>query len=196
MHKVLYVGLDPTRYIAANKADVLVVHCPIIQTKSNQVKLSDWSEITHVLFTSPSAVNYWHFPLEGKTIISIGLATSAALPVTSLIAPFATQEGVIALLETIDLTNAYLLWPKSSKSRPLLIEYLQKRQIRFRAIDLYETSVCSPEMLPNLADFEEIVFTSPSTVAAFVQIFGPLPSDKQLTAIGPITRKAISECCY
>jgi uroporphyrinogen-III synthase len=39
--------------------------------------------------------------------------------------------------------------------------------------------------------FDEIVFTSPSTVAAFKEIFGALPRGKKLVAIGPITEEAL-----
>jgi uroporphyrinogen-III synthase len=45
--------------------------------------------------------------------------------------------------------------------------------------------------VPNLAAFDEIVFTSPSTIEAFLAIFGALPRDKILTPVGPVTEAAL-----
>ena len=188
MHRILYLGLDPSRYKHSGE----LVHCPIIQVTPNPIdeEISRvWPLITHVLFTSPSAVKHWPLSLEGKTIISIGHATASMLLVPSIIAPFATQEGVIALLETLDLTNVYLLWPRSSKARPLLLEYLAERKTHI--FDLYETSLRRPEVWPDLTSFDEIVFTSPSTVQAFVRLFGSIPADKKITPIGPVTAKLL-----
>jgi len=167
----------PSRY----KHTGHLIHYPIIHTVPLPIDIHNWPEVTHVLFTSPNAVKHWTLPLHSKTLISIGPSTASLLP-PSLIAPFATQEGVIALLQT--LTIPYLLWPRSSQSRPLLTSYLTENNIRFQAVDLYKT--VSQYMGP-LPEYDEIVFTSPSTVRAFTQIFGPIPSGKKITAIGPIT---------
>jgi uroporphyrinogen-III synthase len=66
-----------------------------------------------------------------------------------------------------------------------------QRQIRFQACDLYDTvsqEICPK---PDLDQVDEIVFTSPSTVKAFVEIFGGLPRGKKCLAIGPITQQAL-----
>jgi uroporphyrinogen-III synthase len=54
-------------------------------------------------------------------------------------------------------------------------------------IDLYETVAQRVEPVPDLRLFDEIVFTSPSTVDAFFEIFGHIPSGKKIVAIGPVT---------
>jgi len=189
MHRILYLGLDPSRYKHSGE----LLHCPIIQITPNSLDEETkrvWPLITHVLFTSPSAVKYWPLPLIGKQIISIGAATASVLPVPSITAPFATQEGVIALLDTLDLSEAYLFWPRSSRSRAFLSEYLAGKKIH--VFDLYETTLRRPEVMPDLIRFDEIVFTSPSTVYAFLELFSFIPLDKKITSIGPVTAEVIN----
>lgn len=108
------------------------------------------------------------------------------------LAPTATQEGVIELLQCLDLSSAYLFWPRSALARPVIADYLTRRGVSFHALDLYDTRPQAPLPLPNLDDFDEIVFTSPSTVKAFLTIFGSLLGGaKTLTPTGPITKEAL-----
>lgn len=187
----LYLGLDPSRW----KTDLPILHYPVIRIEPKNVeKPPDFSEITHLLFTSRSAVTHWeHF--ENKKVLAIGEATGEKLTERSVpfsLAPFATQEGMIELLKTFDLQDAYLLWPRSAKARDVLELYLQSVKVRFQILDLYETHYQKIEPVPSLEGIEEIIFTSPSTVEGFVKIYGALPKDKKLTAIGPITDQALS----
>jgi uroporphyrinogen-III synthase len=176
-----------------------VHHYPVIRTVPikalDEAAKAAWAKATHVLFTSRSAVKHWSLlaSVEGKKGLTIGAATAALLEGSAKIAPVATQEGVIELLKTIDLQNGLLFWPRSAQARPVLAEYLTKANIPFYALDLYETKWQKPEPVPNLDDFDEIVFTSPTTVNAFLKIFGPLPKDKILTAIGPVTEILITK---
>ena len=56
---------------------------------------------------------------------------------------------------------------------------------------LYDTISQVIQPKPNLDHVDEIVFTSPSTVKAFIEIFGVLPRGKKCLAIGPITEQAL-----
>jgi uroporphyrinogen-III synthase len=152
--------------------------------------LALWPKFTHIIFTSQTAVCYWPGPWN-KQLIAIGPSTAAALQAKGwepLIAPEATQEGVIALLESID---GYFFLPRSRLARSALTDYLQARKTPFFAFDLYDTVFQKLEPVPDLAEFDEIVFTSPSTVEGFLRIYGALPRDKKLTPIGPITAKCL-----
>jgi uroporphyrinogen-III synthase len=102
-----------------------------------------------------------------------------------------TAEGVVELLEKHDFSGAYFLWPHSLLSRPLLSDYLASRKIPCDACVFYETHTRRPASLPDLSLYDEIVFTSPSTVDAFVALYGALPTDKLLTPIGPVTAKRL-----
>ena len=63
----------------------------------------------------------------------------------------------------------------------------------YKECALYDTVTYLPTPQLNLVEFDEIIFTSPSTVDAFVEIFRELPSDINLIAIGPITEDYLSE---
>jgi uroporphyrinogen-III synthase len=191
--RILYLGTDPSRFVHKGE----LVHYPVIRTVPLQYCDSKIEDCTHWLFTSPNAVRHWFQLVEGKPgrYLAVGPSTAVALSevgVNALVAPHASQEGMIALLDTLDLHNAFFGWPRSSRARPLLAEYLTKQRIRFMPIDLYETVTQALEPKPNLCDFDEIVFTSPSTVDAFLEIFGPIPREKKITPIGPITAKRLS----
>lgn len=106
-----------------------------------------------------------------------------------LIAPCATQEGVIELVSHL---QGHFFLPHSKLARPNLVEYFQANKIPFFALELYTTEFQCPEPIPNLEEFDEIVFTSPSTVEGFLRIYKTLPKSKKLTPIGPITQEALS----
>ena len=149
--------------------------------------LSLWPQFTHMIFTSQTAVHYWPGPWD-KPTIAIGQATAAALRArgcTPLIAPEATQEGIIALIAQLP---GYFFWPKSRLARSALTDYFQAR---IYALDLYDTLFQQLEPVPRLDDFDEILFTSPSTVEGFLRIYGELPQGKKLTPIGPVTGRRI-----
>jgi uroporphyrinogen-III synthase len=181
--RILYLGTDPSRY----RCNGTLIHYPIIQTVpiatlEPQV-ITLWPQITHVLLTSPFAARHWLrlSPPGKKTLLAIGEATASFCP-DSIIAPTATQEGMIELLK--DIKDAYFLWPKSAQARTVLSDYL--RPFRHHSFNLYST-VTKPVAPIDLSTIDEIVFTSPSTVRAFLEIFGSIPQDKVITPIGPIT---------
>lgn len=201
---ILYLGLDPSRFPRQKG----LIHYPVIRTEKILSKelskaLDLWPSFSHVIFTSQTAVCLWFEELRkrngweefNKIWIAIGNATAKKLEcygIVPLVAKDETQEGVVDLLETLNLENAFLGIPKSKKSRPMLTQYLREKKREFFAFDLYDTLTQKLEPIPSLENVEEIVFTSPSTVHAFLKIFGSMPKDKQLTAIGPITEKELN----
>lgn len=201
---VLYLGISPP----SSTNLIEYIHCPLIQTIPRdpnspdiQSACSAMDEYTHIIFTSKSAAD--HFcsicsdinRINTKEKIAIGSKTAAkmqnkGIPATQ-IAKTETAEGVIALLESISLEDAFIFWPHSSLSRSTLTDFFQSQSIRYRDVILYETVPRPPTLFPEMDRIEEIVFTSPSTVDAFLKIFGPLPQDKLLTPIGPITAQKL-----
>ncbi|HSX26625.1 MAG TPA: uroporphyrinogen-III synthase, partial [Chlamydiales bacterium] len=158
-----------------------------------QQALTLWPQFSHVIFTSQTSVHYWPLSLQNKIILAIGEATARAIQqrnATPLLAPAATQEGVIALLKTLHPT--FLFLPHSRRARPHLAHFLQQQNIHHFLLPLYDTHFQKPEPVPDLNAFDEIIFTSPSTVEGFLRIYGHLPKDKKLTPIGPITMEALS----
>jgi uroporphyrinogen-III synthase len=208
MKTTLYLGTDPTEF----ESEGHLIHYPVIKIVPRSLgapemkrAFDDLDEYTHLIFTSKNAVRIFfeHLTalqrsvaeLQSKCVIAIGQVTAAHLLAGGLaaaaVAPVETQEGVISLLNTMDLNNAYFFLPRSSISRPVLADFFHKRQLRYQACDLYDTTtqVLSPK--PNLEQVDEIIFTSPSTVKAFVEIFGGIPKDKSCVAIGPVTELAL-----
>lgn len=174
-------------------------HYPVIKTApylDPKLALPLWESFTHILFTSQSTIYYWPGPWD-KIPIAIGPATAAALKqkeLSPLIAPEATQEGLIELLKTIP--NGHFFYPHSRKARPLLASYMEANKIPFFSLELYDTVFQKLEPVPRLEEFDELVFTSPSTVEGFLQIYEHLPKDKKLTAIGPITQAALERAAF
>jgi uroporphyrinogen-III synthase len=135
--------------------------------------------------------------LHEKAIIAIGEVTAAHLAAgglaPTLVSREETQVGVVALLRDLNLVVAYVFLPRSSLSRPVLVRYFKERQLRCRACDLYDTVPQCLEPKPNLDQIDEIIFTSPSTVQAFLAIFGALPQKTKCVAIGPITENFLMQ---
>jgi uroporphyrinogen-III synthase len=143
-----------------------------------------------MICTSQTTVEYWPGPWD-KEVIAIGEATASLLKkkgLKPLIAPFATQEGVIELISQL---KGHFFLPHSKLARPALKDYFKAHHIPFFALELYTTKFQCPEPIPKLNEFDEIVFTSPSTVEGFLRIYKELPKDKKLTAIGPVTKAAL-----
>lgn len=193
--KVLYLGLDPAHYQGWGE----ITHLPQIKVVSRKMRLESIEPFTHIIFTSKSAVRFFleQFPsIDGKVVIAIGKITALHLQKKAIfpnyISQEETQEGIISLLNQLDLKAAYLLLPRSTRARPLLVNALKKRGIRYRAIDLYET-VPTQLPLPDLNQFDEIVFTSPSTVEAFFAASPALLKKIKMRPIGPVTSNRLRD---
>jgi uroporphyrinogen-III synthase len=210
MKKILYLGLDPSHF----KAEGELVHYPVIAIEplspfSSEIKsaFAHIAAATHFVFTSRNAVQIFfsHFEalkkkkedLEGKVFIAIGASTAHSLKEKGVtvhwIAKQSTQEGVIELLKEQDLRNAFLFFPRSSLARSILLDFCKENQIRYIACDLYDTVFQCLKPIPDLKDFDEIVFTSPSTVESFLRIYKKIPIDKALSSIGSITKAALDK---
>lgn len=195
----LYVGLE----LPPQPHDTLYTHYPVITTvpldpyaPSIVACFRDIPRYTHVIFTSKTAVRTFslllaHHPhtVDHLTAIAVGKKTAAEVRGFSkvLVAEEETAEGITPLL-----THGYFFWPHSTLSRPVISTYLKEKHLPFKECAIYDTLPFRPGPPPSLESFDSIVFTSPSTVRAFIQIFGKLPHDKQLKSIGPITQETIA----
>lgn len=184
MTRTLYLGTDPSRYGKE------VTHCPLIEVKQREVTeevWSDWPLFTHVLISSRNALSFLPFPLKDKVVLAVGAAT-AALARGALIAPFAQQEGMVKALKLMHLEGAYVAIVGSSGARGIILDFLARRGIRHQSIILYDVVEKEGE-LPPLEAFDEIVFTSPSTVDAFFKK-GRITTQK-VVAIGRVTKERL-----
>jgi len=188
--KMLYVGLN------APSSD-RVVHCPLIEIVPR--KVHNIPQATHLIFTSQSAVRIFCESNDhnNKTIISVGKSTTRALNQYGIDVQYTasteTAEGVVEVLETIPKEKAYFLWPHASGARTVISDYLRSNNYTFCDYPLYDTKTRFPKEIPNLSQFNEIYFTSPSTVDAFIEVFGEIPKGKKLSTIGPVTQEYLSQ---
>lgn len=210
--KILYLGLDPIHY----QADGQLTHWPIIQIIPRSLTdpaidnaLRHFDQYTHLIMTSKSTVKILqdYLPLLGidlqiwaqKTTLAVGRSTALYLQacgITSIqVALEETAEGIIHLLKHLSSwEQAHFFWPHSSQARPLIREFLVANHLRHTTCILYDPQPQVPtQALPKLETFDEIVFTSPSTVEAFLAIFGQFPSHACLTPIGPITAQFLTK---
>jgi len=208
MKKVLYLGTDPSYYKVKGAQ---IIHYPVIQIVPRmdsyvQAAYSKLASYTHLLFTSKNTVQVFFQQLnslgiskdllEPITIIAIGQVTASYIKKhihCSFIAEEETQEGMVVFLRTQSLEKTHFFFPRSSLSRNVIIDFFQKSKILFQDCFIYDTVTRKNQLAPHLEKIDEIIFTSPSTIKAFLEIFSAIPLDKKLTAIGPITQKALSE---
>lgn len=209
MKTTLYLGTDPTEFESQGRIAGHLIHYPVIKVVPRSLDepelkqaFDDIDEYTHLIFTSKNAVKifFGHIAalkksVSPKRVIAIGAVTAAYLSAYGLpasdISSEETQEGVVKLLCAMDLDDAYLFMPRSSLSRPILANFFKQQQLRYQACDLYDTVSQALSPRPDLDQVDEIIFTSPSTVKAFMEIFGKLPEGKKCLAIGPVTEQAL-----
>ncbi len=205
MKKALYLGL----HCVEESIDRLVTHYPIIsihpRPKSDPMIVSAFQNFEHysdLIFTSKTALTLFfgyapHFGIEpaqigSKIITVVGKSTAAAAARHGLNAAYPpkdeTAEGLAALLSQQDLSGAYFFWPHSALSRSILPAFFKARGIKFCDCIFYDTYPNRHLPPIDLNQFDEIIFTSPSTVDAFKELLGEIPMDKQITAIGPVTQ--------
>ncbi len=210
MKTILYLGTN----LAFSLPNARVIHFPIISIAPRSFtekhlfsSFEDLPNYSHFIFTSKNAVaiffqyatrmyNDLSF-MKKKEIYSVGEVTAQALDKyevnVSFIAHPSTQEGLIKKMTNVNWQNTYVMLPKSSLARPLIENFLKDRQIRYQAPNLYDTITNKNQEVPSLDLVDEIVFTSPSTVKAFTELYGNIPQNKKITSIGPITQQALDE---
>ncbi len=206
--KVWYTGLKVPKTYAASR----ILHAPLIAIqprKKEAVDLKtawdDLSEYTHCLITSQTTARLLGERLEEeghslrllreKKVIAIGQATAAALKRKGLsgveVVQRATQEGIIEWLRMQHLDEAYVLLPQSARARTVLSHFLQLQGVRHQVCLLYETLNAVPNPIPDLSKIDELVFTSPSTVASFSALLGKIPKAVRVTAMGKVTATSL-----
>ena len=217
MKTILYLGIDPptctySKYIY-DKNNSNLIHYPIIKTvPSTNTKLlkafKNFLKFTHIIFTSKTTVKVFFETLKdlpfsfedisNKQYIVVGKSTAHALAehgiIASGVAKEETAKGLVTLLKSLDLTkNTFIFFPHSKLSRKTLVTYFLEENLKFVESIFYTTIPFKSVPLPDLLTIDEIVFTSPSTVDAFLTFFKALPKNKILTPIGPVTNLSLGK---
>lgn len=208
-YDTLYLGLElPPEYQKGS-----VFHCPFIQVIPRPTTdplvihaFQHFNDYTHLIFTSRNSVCiFFHLAAsfrstttENKITISVGQRTAEKLKdygiASNVIANEETAEGIVKELKKIDLKQAHLFLPQSSIARTVIKDWLTQEQILYTACPIYDTLPRLPNPLPDLSQFKEIVFTSPSIVNAFIQAYGSFPNGKKFICKGPVTQSYLEKC--
>ncbi|EFB40352.1 MULTISPECIES: uroporphyrinogen-III synthase [Parachlamydia] len=209
MSRILYLGLKIPKALYRQ-----AIHCPIIKIAPRAFfepdiiqAFSRFSDYTHLILTSQTAVQLFleaaiFFQINAdvintKKIVAVGKKTAAELAKHRFSADFVpleeTAEGIRDLFANWDRTSLYVFWPHSALSRPLLTDYWKQNGIKHTDCVLYDTFTNHEVTLPDLSTIDEIVFTSPSTVDAFLERYYHIPRDKKLTFIGPVTAARLAK---
>jgi uroporphyrinogen-III synthase len=204
----LYLGIDPSYF----KSEKIVVHMPLIKIVKRPIDSKELLRIfehlpdyTHIVFTSKSSVRIFlaYLKMHGhliqelslKYVIAIGHVTAYYLKSEgiepSYISADESQEGLVRVLQSLDLKDGYLLLPKSSLPRTNLIHFLVEHEIRHQICTLYDTVEEIPKEPIDLDVIDEVVFTNPLTVDTFFSIYPEIPLSIKLHPLGNVTREAL-----
>ncbi len=161
---------------------------------------SSLQKATHLIFTSKNGARLFLDRIErtgDRVVIAVGRATADYLKERGcnvhFVAEKESQEGVIEVLEGLDLSSAHIFIPTSSGARPLLREFLEQNGVEHTILPLYDTLPNFDAPIPDMSCTNEFLFGSPSAFEAFLEIIGPIFGDRKISGIGPITEYAIDE---
>lgn len=169
----------------------------------NCLKSYDW-----IIFTSANGVNCFfaaydkngvHFGEQVK-IAAVGHKTDLALQrfgyTADLVPDTYDAESLAAIFLPIYQNREQILLVRGSRSLDILPKKFMERGITFDSIEVYETMINEgiKERLNEVIQknaFDYLTFTSPSTVNAFIDLYGE-PVSVPCVCIGTTTEKAAS----
>jgi uroporphyrinogen III methyltransferase/synthase len=207
---ILFTGLSREKFFTPGKYE----HVPLIKIKFapdytrfdrllKGIAGFDW-----VVFTSGFGVEYFFKrladvgldsrSLAGVSIAVIGRSTRQKLLVYALkpdlVSPIETSEGLISEFKRIKLKGKKIFLPQSLLSSKKLQEGLKKLGAKVETAVAYKNVI--PDDLPelDLELFDEIVFTSPSTVKNFKKKYKRIPGYARIRCIGKVTAREVERC--
>lgn len=178
-----------TLYLGLRCPNVMWHHFPIIEIEP--IPFEPVTGATHYLFTSRTAAKMYLPYLTRKPIFCTGRATAKELNgFETRIAALEQAEGVVELLKNENLEGAHIVWPRAEGARDVISNYLKGR-CRLTEIPLYRSRTTG-RTPPDITSFSRLMFTSPSTVKAFQELFGSLPTGAEAVGIGAVTSSFLS----
>ena len=141
---------------------------------------------------------------ENYIFISIGDTTTEALHNAGIKNVIQVEEdnrfGIIKWFEKekekYDEANARyedIIYPHSSLSPEDIPLALQELGFSVKSFVAYKNVMPEHPRLVNLNHFKRIVFTSPSTIDNFIELYGKLPENTEFITRGPITQQHLEE---
>ena len=203
--KILFTGISPERYFEKG----LIFYLRMIEIKPldnytemdkliKKIDIFDW-----IVFSSRFGVYYFFQrlfelkkdtrSLKGIKIAAIGSSTANRLKEYGIIADLVPQkecsEGLLSEFKKTNIRGKKVFLPRSDIADKGLTEGLKKLGAKVHSYVAYKNVM--PDNLPDLDlnFFDEIIFSSPSTVRNFIKRYGVPPAKTKIRTIGPVTEK-------
>lgn len=130
-------------------------------------------------------------------IEAIGVTTCAALAQNGIrLSPMSSNEsseGMLLEFASRNLPPVKILFPRSPIGLPVLPEGLRAMGHEITTMHVYENQMPQNPVKHDLSTFSGVVFTSPSTVNRFAQLYGGFPAHLHYRFKGSQTRKAFEQ---
>jgi uroporphyrinogen III methyltransferase/synthase len=195
--------LKQTLYTGCVNPHPEYVHLPLIRiapvedTTELERCAGEMESFNFLLFTSRYGVEQWFRTVDAKqlgriTVVSIGESTSAALKACG-VKRFTQVEkddsyGVIDWFARRRKKGTVLI-PRSNLALPIIPEGLEKLGFKVTCVTAYlNLPPENPKMVP-LRNIKQIIFTSPSTIDRFVELYGSLPEGITYKTRGQVTQQ-------
>ena len=215
--KILYLGTNPSKYQSMGN----ILHHPMIEITEffftdamSEEILNDLKETEIIIFTSRFAVKYFMNILEQQEYsiknlekidcVVIGKDTALSLSdykiTPAVISSVETSQGLLnAMAQKYNVLGKKILFPRSSLPNPYLKEQLERRGAQVKEWIVYQNT--KPAQQNRLADvmtrdIEAVLFTSPSTVKNFLEIYGDIPRNWRILSKGSHTSKMLKDAGY
>jgi uroporphyrinogen III methyltransferase/synthase len=167
-----------------------------------EINAFDW-----ILFTSRHGVRYFFEALNelqldiralaNVRLASVGKTTTLELGKHHIYPNVESEtesaEGLIDYFSEIKLTRKRILLPRSDKGLKRLSEALESMGNEIIDIPVYSNTLNEEAEKVDLSLFQKIIFSSPSGVEAFTQLYGEIPTGVQLIAKGETTKHKLYE---
>ena len=207
--KILYTGTNVSNYAHLG----YVIHHPMIEITA----LEDYTEVDNcvlkikdfdwLVFTSRHAVEYFFnrlFDLKYDTrhlsqikIASIGHFTSSILKKYGIVPNMQSlKESSIDLAHLFKEQNVKsknILIPRSNLALNHLPDALEKLDNQITRLTVYQNRLPKNIKKIDYESFDKVIFSSPSGVNNFIDIYGELPRKPELITKGKETQAAINK---
>lgn len=207
--KVLITGSSKDEYTHLGE----ITHTPLIKIEKNKdndalissienIKNTDW-----IIFTSRYGVQYFFETfkemhkdirtLNHVKIASVGKVTSSVLAGFSITTDFESTtesaEGIIRFFKDQSISNKNILLPRSDKGLKYLSDELTDLGNKVFDVPVYYNTQNEKTTVQDLSVYDKIVFSSPSGVDAFMDIYKEIPPDIEIITKGKTTASALSK---
>ncbi|MBA4416967.1 MAG: uroporphyrinogen-III C-methyltransferase [Syntrophus sp. (in: bacteria)] len=192
-------------------ADVIYIQTIEVTTIEPNKKLSEAieriKEYYCIIFTSVNGVSVFFDSLfengkdtralGGAKVLPIGTATAALLKSRGIVPDFMpeyfTSEGIIGVLEKMEIKGRKFLLPRAEDARDVIVKYIKEQGGQCDVIPVYRTTL--PENPVSLIEKPDIItFTSSSTVTNFITLYGKdVLENACIASIGPITSETLEQ---